>query len=58
MSAPHQVTTSDGLVFEPGDGPNVSLLSEHTRHEIDGWIARFPEGRQRSPTLSDLCFVQ
>jgi len=58
MSAPHQVTTSDGRVFEPGDGPNVSLLSEHTRHEIDGWIARFPEGRQRSATLSALRFVQ
>ncbi len=52
------VRTSDGQVFVPGDGPNVALLSAHTRHEIDGWIARFPAGRQRSATLSALRFAQ
>jgi NADH-quinone oxidoreductase subunit E len=36
----------------------IQLLSEHTRHEIDGWVARFPEGRQRSAVLSALRFAQ
>ena len=35
----------------------IHLLSEHTRHEIDGWVARFPEGRQRSAVLSALRFL-
>ncbi len=42
------IPTSDGGRFEPGDGPHVTLLTAHTRHEIDTWIARFPAGRQRS----------
>jgi NADH-quinone oxidoreductase subunit E len=57
-SATEGVPTSDGQRFIPGDGPNVQLLSEHTRHEIDGWISRFPAGRQRSATLSALRFAQ
>lgn len=36
----------------------IHLLNEHTRHEIDGWVARFPEGRQRSAVLSALRFAQ
>ena len=36
----------------------ISLLTEHTRHEIDGWVSRFPEGKQRSAVLSALRFVQ
>ena len=36
----------------------AALLSEHTRHEIDEWVARFPEGRQRSAVLSSLRFAQ
>jgi NADH-quinone oxidoreductase subunit E len=36
----------------------IHLLSDHTRHEIDGWVARFPEGRQRSAVLSALRFAQ
>jgi NADH-quinone oxidoreductase subunit E len=35
-----------------------ALLNEHTRHEIDEWVARFPEGRQRSAVLSALRFTQ
>lgn len=35
-----------------------ALLSEHTRHEIDEWVARFPPGRQRSALLSALRFTQ
>ena len=40
------VTTSDGKLFEPGDGPKAALLTDHTKHEIDGFIARFPLGRR------------
>jgi NADH-quinone oxidoreductase subunit E len=36
----------------------AALLHEHTRHEIDEWVARFPEGRQRSAVLSALRFAQ
>jgi NADH-quinone oxidoreductase subunit E len=36
----------------------ISLLTEHTRHEIDEWVARFPEGKQRSAVLSALRFTQ
>jgi NADH-quinone oxidoreductase subunit E len=36
----------------------AALLTEHTRHEIDAWVARFPEGRQRSAVLSALRFAQ
>jgi NADH-quinone oxidoreductase subunit E len=36
----------------------VALLTEHTRHEIDEWVARFPEGKQRSAVLSALRFAQ
>ena len=56
--APRAVTTSDGGQFVPGGGARIALLSEHTRHEIDEWIARFPAGRQRSATLSALRVVQ
>jgi NADH-quinone oxidoreductase subunit E len=36
----------------------IALLTEHTLQEIDEWIARFPEGRQRSAVLSALRFAQ
>jgi NADH-quinone oxidoreductase subunit E len=36
----------------------IHLLNEHTRHEIDEWVGRFPEGRQRSAVLSALRFAQ
>ena len=58
MNATSGVTTSDGQTFVPGEGPHVALLSAHTRHEIDHWIARFPLGRQRSATISALRFAQ
>jgi NADH-quinone oxidoreductase subunit E len=35
-----------------------SLLSEHTRHEIDHWVEKFPPGRQRSAVLSALRVTQ
>ena len=37
---------------------NLTLLSEHTREEIDHWVAKFPPGRQRSAVLSALRAVQ
>ena len=33
-------------------------LSEHAREEIDGWIAKFPQGRQRSAVIAALHIVQ
>lgn len=33
-------------------------LSGHAREEIDRWVARFPEGRQRSAVISALRVVQ
>jgi NADH-quinone oxidoreductase subunit E len=52
------VRTSDGQSFVPGGGDKVALLTEHTRHEINEWIGRFPLGRQRSASLSALRFAQ
>ena len=36
----------------------VRLLSEHTRHEIDRWVAKFPPGRQRSACIAALRATQ
>ena len=36
----------------------MKLLSEHTRHEIDHWVAKFPPGRQRSACISALRAAQ
>jgi NADH-quinone oxidoreductase subunit E len=33
-------------------------LNEHTRAEIDHWVAKFPPGRQRSATISALRAAQ
>jgi len=33
-------------------------LSEHAREEIDQWIEKFPEGRQRSAVIASLHIVQ
>ena len=54
----HVVKTADGGTFEPLFGDKAKLLSEHTRHEIDEWIGRFPTGRHRSAVLSALRFTQ
>ncbi|MGD8378041.1 MAG: NADH-quinone oxidoreductase subunit NuoE [Gammaproteobacteria bacterium] len=34
------------------------LLSEHARQEIDRWVAKFPEGKQRSAVIAALTVVQ
>ena len=39
--------------MEPGQ-----ILSEHLRAEIDRWVARFPEGRQRSAVIAALHAAQ
>ena len=54
----HVVKTADGGSFEPVFGEKARVLNEHTRHEIDEWIGRFPAGRQRSAVLSALRFTQ
>lgn len=45
-----------------GNGGNVNrekaALSKHVREEIDRWVAKFPQGRQRSAVLAALHAVQ
>jgi NADH-quinone oxidoreductase subunit E len=36
----------------------AALLTEHTRQEIDHWVAKFPPDRQRSVTISALRAAQ
>jgi NADH-quinone oxidoreductase subunit E len=36
----------------------LSLLSQHTREEIDHWVAKFPPGRQRSACIAALRAAQ
>lgn len=36
----------------------MSLLSEHTREEIDHWVAKFPPDRKRSAVIASLRAVQ
>ncbi len=36
----------------------IRLLNEHTRHEIDHWVAKFPPGKQRSACISALRATQ
>jgi NADH-quinone oxidoreductase subunit E len=36
----------------------IALLSEHTRREIDHWVAKFPPGRQRSACIAALRAAQ
>lgn len=35
-------------------GPAGAALSEHARHEIDRWLARFPPDRRRSAVIAAL----
>ncbi len=37
---------------------DTSVLSAHVREEIDHWVTRFPEGRQRSAVLAALRAAQ
>ncbi len=42
----------------PLEGPAPVELSEHVREEIDHWVAKFPEGRQRSAVIAALHAAQ
>ncbi|MCP4469711.1 MAG: NADH-quinone oxidoreductase subunit NuoE [Gammaproteobacteria bacterium] len=39
-------------------GSKIDLLNDHTRAEIDHWVARFPEERKRSALLQSLVAAQ
>ena len=39
-------------------GSETAILSDHTREEIDHWIAKFPEDRKRSAVLGALTAAQ
>ena len=40
-----------------GNG-SAAVLSDHTREEIDHWVAKFPAGKQRSAVIAALQAVQ
>ena len=40
------------------DSPQTLELSAHVREEIDHWVTKFPEGRQRSAVIAALHAVQ
>jgi len=39
-------------------GTQPPALPEHVRHELDKWVARFPEGRERSAIIAGLHAAQ
>jgi len=39
-------------------GDPTALLGEHARHDIDAWVAKFPDGKQRSAVLAALRAAQ
>lgn len=41
-----------------GSADVTSVLSEHTRHDIDQWVAKFPPDRKRSAVLAALRAAQ
>ena len=50
--------SNDSTGAAGGPDSKVKLLSEHTRAEIDHWVAKFPPGRQRSACISALRAAQ
>jgi len=40
------------------EATGTSALAEHTRHEIDQWVAKFPSGKQRSAVIAALRAAQ
>ena len=40
------------------EAPDAGALSEHTRHEIDHWLAKFPPERRRSAVIAALRAAQ
>jgi NADH-quinone oxidoreductase subunit E len=49
---------SDTNHSQSAGGATVGGLSEHARHEIDSWVAKFPPDRKRSAVLAALRTVQ
>jgi NADH-quinone oxidoreductase subunit E len=40
------------------EATGTGVLAEHTRHQIDDWVAKFPAGRQRSAVIAALRAAQ
>jgi NADH-quinone oxidoreductase subunit E len=51
-------TPDNGITRANGTDRTPQLLSEHTRAEIDHWVAKFPPGRQRSACIAALRAAQ
>ena len=49
---------SNGAARANGPDGKPQLLSEHSRAEIDRWVAKFPPGRQRSACIAALRAAQ
>jgi len=47
-----------GTYDEIKDVDPLALLSEHTRHHIDHWVAKFPSDRKRSALIQSLFAAQ
>ena len=59
----HSSADSTGLSGAAGgragtENSKLKLLSDHTRKEIDHWVAKFPPGRQRSACIAALRVTQ
>ena len=52
------MSTEGAITTAAGAETRVSLLSAHTRQEIDHWVAKFPPGRQRSACIAALRAAQ
>jgi len=51
-------TPDNGVTRANVTDSTPQLLSEHTRAEIDHWVAKFPPGRQRSACIAALRAAQ
>ena len=57
-AAGERVSSGRPAAVPQAAGTERAELSEHVRREIDHWVAKFPEGRQRSAVISALHAVQ
>ena len=49
---------STNAIVNPDDIDPFVVLNEHTRHEIVGWLTKFPADRRRSATIAALRAAQ
>jgi NADH-quinone oxidoreductase subunit E len=49
---------STNAIVNPDDIDPLVVLNEHTRHEIEHWLAKFPADRRRSATIAALRAAQ